>query len=439
MIISDRIRTWLAGAPQHMFAAYAIFFAFFTYFCMYAFRKPFSVAEFTDQAGIFLPFLGKTLAYKNVLIISQVFGYCLSKFYGIKFISEVSGRGRAVALIAFILIAEGALLLFAITPAPYNILVLFINGLPLGMVWGLVFSFLEGRRISEVLGAGLSASYIVASGAVKTVGQILLNNGVPEFWMPVLVGAIFFPVLLTCVYFLKQLPPPSAEDVALRTERRPMGRHERARFVKLFFPGLFFLTGLYMFLTAFRDFRDNFSKEIYKANGVEAAAVFTYPEIVISIVVLIALAFIMKIRNNEKALILIIVLMAAGSLLVGLSTIAYQAGLLNPVVWMTLIGTGLYIAYVPYGCILFDRMIAAIGFVGTAGFMIYVTDAFGYLGTVVVLLYKDLGGGDISILDFFISFSYTTAAICFLSFLAAGFYFHFKMIRGRETKPVPAV
>ena len=53
---------------------------------------------------------------------------------------------------------------------------MFMNGLFLGMIWGLVFSYMEGRRVSEVLGAVLCASFIVSSGAVKSVGVLLMQD-----------------------------------------------------------------------------------------------------------------------------------------------------------------------------------------------------------------------------------------------------------------------
>ena len=59
---------------------------------------------------------------------------------------------RAWSIIGFILFAHLALLLFWLVPQPWNIPFLFLNGLPLGMVWGLVFSFLEGRKTTELLG-----------------------------------------------------------------------------------------------------------------------------------------------------------------------------------------------------------------------------------------------------------------------------------------------
>jgi len=97
------------------------------------------------------------------------------------------------------------------------------------------------------------------------------------------------------------------------------------------------------------------------------------------------------------------------------------------------IGLGLYLRYVPYGCMLFDRMIAALGVVATAGFMIYVTDAFGYLGYIIVLLYKNFGEQDLSILDFFVTFSYVTAVLCTLSFGASLLYFSRKSRASSES------
>ena len=85
---------------------------------MYAFRKPFAAGSYEDVAA--LSIFGLTIGYKTTLIISQVIGYCTSKFLGIKLISELPAEKRAKALALFIAIAWGALLLFAIIPAPWK-------------------------------------------------------------------------------------------------------------------------------------------------------------------------------------------------------------------------------------------------------------------------------------------------------------------------------
>jgi hypothetical protein len=90
---------------------------------------------------------------------------------------------------------------------------------------------------------------------------------------------------------------------------------------------------------------------------------------------------------------------------------------------MILVGLGLYLGYVPYGCVLFDRTIAALGIVATAVFLIYVSDAVAYGGSVGVVLYKNLGQANISKLQFFRYFSYATSGICIVSLAISGAYF----------------
>lgn len=416
------VTRYLRGASVQVFSVYAIAAAFTTYFCMYAFRKPFTAATFDGVVDI--PGLG-AIDYKIFLIISQVIGYCASKFLGIKVVSEMSGKRRAVAIIGVIGAAEIALMLFAITPRPYNAIFLFLNGLPLGMVWGLVFGFLEGRRISEALGAGLSASYVLASGVVKSIGKWLMDDmGVSEQMMPLTVGLLFLPLLAVAVYGLKLLPPPTPEDEAARVRREPMNGAQRVHFTKSFFPGLFFLTFLYMFLTAYRSIRDDFGREIWDALGYgDQPAIFTLSEVPVALGVMVGLVFLMRIKDNRRALYVVHLMMAGGAALIGLATLGYQLGIVPPEAFMILVGLGAYLAYVPFGCVLFDRLIAAVGFVATAGFMIYVTDAFGYLGSVGIMLYKNFGAADLDWLSFFIKFSYATSILCTVCFLASAAYF----------------
>lgn len=418
-----RLTRWLDATHPAVFATFAIVAAFSTYFCMYAFRKPFAAAAYTDVPGVVLPG-GLSLDYKTVLVTSQVIGYALSKFAGIKVISEMTPGRRAITLLGFMAWAHGALLLFAIVPAPYNALAMFLNGLPLGMIWGLTFGFLEGRRTSEALGAGLSASYIVASGYVKSAGVWMLGLGVPIMWMPFVTGLLFWPALALGVWMLAALPPPSAEDEASRTRREPMDAAARTSFLKRFAPGLIPLTLLYVLLTAFRDFRDNFAAELWIGLGYEGdASVFATSENWVAFGVMLGLGALMAIKNNRVGLLAVHALMLSGTVIIGVTTALFQAGWLDGYWWMVSVGLGLYLAYVPYGCVLFDRLIAAVGVTATAAFMIYVTDAAGYFGSVAVMFYKDLGQADLPWLEFFTNFAWITSVVCTLLYaLSAGYF-----------------
>jgi len=421
MMIAKRLRGWLARASPGVFAGYAIFAAFSVYFCMYAFRKPFTVGVYEGEAT--LPLVG-VVSLKILYILAQTLGYCASKFAGIKIVSELPPARRAAGIVGAIACAELALLLFALVPAPYGALMLVLNGLPLGMVWGLVFGFLEGRRLSDLLGAGLSASYIVASGAVKSVGSWALAWGVDESWMPVFVGMLFAIPLLMAVGLLKQLPPPSAADEEARTRRLPMDADARRGFLTRYWVGLAPLVLLYFFLTAYRDFRDSFAREIWDALGYsEEPSIFATAELPIAFGVVLAVGLLFTIRGNRLALVAVYALMGAGAALIGVATLLFESGNLDPALWMVAVGLGLYLAYVPYGCILFDRMIAALGFMATAGFMIYVTDAVGYTGSVALVLYKNFAQPELSWLEFFVTYSYVTSALTAVCFAVSGLYF----------------
>ena len=87
---------------------------------------------------------------------------------------------RAAMILALIAVAHLVLLPYAIALYWLKPVFLFCNGLPLGMVFGCVFAFLEGRRVTEAMAASLCASFIMESGVVKAVGPILMQDyGVP--------------------------------------------------------------------------------------------------------------------------------------------------------------------------------------------------------------------------------------------------------------------
>lgn len=366
-------------------ALYAALITFLTYAVVYAFRKPFTAGTFEG-----MNFLG--INYKVCLVISQAIGYTLSKFYGIKFIAELKRFGRWKLILLLISIAWVALFFFAVIPAPYNIVFLLINGFPLGMIWGIIFSYVEGRRATDFIGAALAVSFIFSSGFVKFIAKyLMLNMGVSEFWSPFITGLVFIIPLLLLLFLLEKIPAPSASDIALKQERVPMTKENRKLLFSSFLPGLLTLIIIYVFLTIFRDLRDNFAADIWNELGfANQAAIFTKTEIPITLIVLVVIAAMVLIKNNFTAFITSHILIIAGFAITGISTWLFTLQLIHPGNWMMLVGLGLYTAYIPFNCLLFDRMIAAFQFRGNVGFLMYLSDSFGYLGSIMVLLGKEI-------------------------------------------------
>lgn len=412
------ITTWLKRTNPFSFALYASVVSFCLYTCIFALRKTFGVATYEG-----LTYWG--IDFKILMVTFQVIGYLISKFIGIKVVSELKSTYRTRGILIMVTTASVSWFFFAITPAPANLIFLFFNGLPLGMVWSLVFGYLEGRRSTEVLGASLSVSFIFSAGFAKTIGGLVMRDwGVSEFWMPFASAALFFGPLLVFLWLIDKLPPPSAEDEALRTKRQPMSGQERMNFVRTFGPGLVLLILSYAMLTVFREFRDNFSKEIWVSLGYgDKPEIFTQTETPVSIVVLVAIAALMVIKNNRQALIINHLMVIFGMVLTGISTLLFQQHLLSAPVWMTLVGMGLYFGYIQFNSIFFDRLLAAFTYAGTVAFLINLADSCGYVGSVGVLFYKNFGHANLSWLDFFISVGYVLSAAGTLLMAASLYYF----------------
>ena len=421
MLINLKLKARLENFSTLSFVIFGWLMAFVTYTGAYALRKPLAVATFEG-----LTYWG--VDFKILVITAQVIGYAISKFIGMRLVSGLDKKHRSVLILITTGIAGLSLLLFAITPAPYNIIWILINGLQLGMIWGIVFSYLEGRATTEILGAGLSTTQIFSSGFVKTVGKtLILDYGISEAWMPFFTGLIFSIPLVISVYFLNHLPEPSKYDVSLRSERKPMNKSDRKKLFSEFAFGLVMMITVYVFLSIFRDFRDNFSAEIFKDLGAGMdASIFTKTELPTFVIILLIIGLMFRIKNNYLAFQLNHALLFVGFLIMGVSTLLFQNQMISPFLWMTLIGLGLYMGYVPFQIMMLDRFMATFRCVGTVSFLMLLADGSGYVGSLGILLFKNFGLQEISYLKVLISSSYMIAILGGIFSLASFIYFYNK-------------
>ncbi len=414
--MSEKITRWLEKNNGLPLAFYAGIIAFLTYSCMYAFRRPITAGTFLEVEN----FAG--LHYKTAIVMIQLVGYVLSKFIGIKFVSELTPGKRALALIGLVGFAELTWLGFAVVPQPYNLIFPFLNGLPLGMIWGIVFSYLEGRRFTELMGLTLCVSFIFASAFVKDVARWLMSIGIDEFWMPFTTGLIFLIPLIFFTWLLNLVPPPDAADVEMKTERAPMNASDRKKFIQKFALGLMALVVVYILLSVYRDFRDSFMAELFNDLNLDKQA-FSSVELWVSISVLLLLLMIVFIKNNRWALQANQLAVLAGVLLMGISTLANMQQIISNYWWMFWTGFGAYLAYIPFNSILFDRLIAAFKTKGNTGFLIYVADSFGYLGSLFVMSYKNFAEPNLSWSVFFARLSLGFSVVGSVFIILAMIYF----------------
>lgn len=375
----------------------AVISAFVTYYCMYAFRKPFAVLKFEGA------WFGGEVALKSAVVVSQLVGYVAAKFLGTRVCSGLRREDTFKALVSCIGVALVSLALLGVLPSNWAFLAMILNGLSLGMVWGMVMRPLEGRGQSELLLAGLCCSFIIASGDVKSTGQWVLGSSwfastLPgEQWMPFVTALLYLGPFLVAAFVLGKVPSPTAEDVIRRSERPAMGREDRLKFVRDFIWILVPMAATYLMLTAFRDYRDNFQAELFEAVGVDLKKnkqAFSNSERIVAFATVALVSLAIMLRRHLLALRVTMVLMITGA---GLSVGAIflrKAGVIDGMMWMILSGVGTYLSYILVHCLLFERLVALTRSPGNSVFAMMLFDAIGYLGPIMIIPLSDLFLGE---------------------------------------------
>lgn len=429
------LRTAASNMPDWLFVLWAGGTALLSYSLVYALRKPFTAAEFDglQVAG---------MDYKIVVSIIQLIGYVCAKMLGIKFISELKPEGRLKFIIGSAALSELSLVAFGILSAPYNIFALFFNGLSLGCMWGVIFSFLEGRRTTDILASIMGVSMALSSGVAKSLGLYALNDlGVSEFWMPALVGAVAFPLLCFMGWMMTKFPAPTAADIAARTKRVTLDGRQRWQLFVKFMPLLIMLFGANLLLTVQRDIKEDFIVCIIDVSQVSSWA-FAHLDSIATLVLLGVFALLSAVGNHLRALCLILIMSA-----IGMGTIAFlgaEAGSLNmPVTaWLFLQTLCIDIAYLSFQTIFFERFIACFKVQGNVGFFIITIDFIGYLGTLCLLLFKEFQAPHIDWTSFYNGMSVYIGIACCLAFAGSIIYMinkvytvkGFKIVKGGAEK-----
>ena len=391
--------------------------ALLSYSLVYALRKPFTAASF-ENAEFF------DMDYKVVVTISQILGYVVSKFIGIKLISELQSEERFKFILTSVLLAEASLILFGLLSTPFNVAAMFLNGLSLGCMWGVIFSFIEGRRVTDILASLLGVSMVISSGTAKSVGLYVMNHlHVSEFWMPALIGAVALPLLLLLGWALNKLPEPNKEDIAMKSERETLNGKQRWELFKSYMPFLSMLFIANIAIVVLRDIKEDFLVNIIDVSAY-SPWLFAQIDSVVTLIILGIFGLMVLVKDNLKALSILFGLIIAGMIVMSVVSFGQQQLRLSPVIWLFIQSLCLYIAYLTFQTIFFDRFIACFKIRGNVGFFIVTTDFLGYTGTVLVLVLKEFCNPDIDWAVFYNQFAGYVGIFCCVTFVCSFVYLH---------------
>lgn len=389
--------------------------ALLSYSLVYALRKPFTAATFDG-----MDFFG--MDYKVATTIMQIFGYLISKFFAIKIVSELKRESRLKFMIFSVALAELALVFFGLLSHPFNVFALFFNGLALGCMWGVIFSFIEGRKVTDILASLLGVSMAVSSGMAKSLGLFVVNTlGVTEFWMPALIGGLAFPLLIFMGWALNKLPQPTDEDRALRSERVTLNGEQRRQLFKSYMPLLIMLFFANLFITILRDIKEDFLVNIIDVSTI-SSWLFAQVDGMVTLIILGIFAMMSLINSNYRVLLVLLAMVIGGSATISYLAFNYDTLQLPTLYWLFIQSLSLYMVYLSFQTLFFERFIACFKIKGNVGFFIATIDFIGYTGTVCVLLFKEFCSPDINWMEFYNQFSGWVGIIGVIAFIGSAVY-----------------
>lgn len=401
--------------------------ALLSYSLVYALRKPYTAASFEG-----LTFMGSD--YKVAVTTIQILGYVIAKFFGIKIISELKKENRFRFFVGSAILAELALVGFGLLEAPYNVAAMFVNGLSLGCMWGVIFSFIEGRKVTDILASLLGVSMVFSSGVAKSFGLFAMNEmQIDQFWMPAVIGGFALPLLVFMGYMLKRLPQPTAEDIALRNERVVLDGKGRVALFRKYAPILTLLFIGNFMLLVLRDIKEDFLVNILDMSN-QSSWLFARIDTIVTLIILGIFALFAFFRSNIRALLWLMTLVIAGCLTMTYVSFHYETLNLKPVIWLFIQSLSLYIAYLTFQTIFFDRFIACFRIKGNVGFFIALIDFIGYLGTVTLLSTKEFLNIELEWFALFNHIAGFVGATCSILFIVASILIHRKYMQGLKLK-----
>ena len=401
--------------------------ALLSYSLVYALRKPYTAASFEG-----LTFMGSD--YKVAVTTIQILGYVIAKFFGIKIISELKKENRFRFFVGSAILAELALVGFGLLEAPYNVAAMFVNGLSLGCMWGVIFSFIEGRKVTDILASLLGVSMVFSSGVAKSFGLFAMNEmQIDQFWMPAVIGGFSLPLLVFMGYMLKRLPQPTAEDIALRNERVVLDGKGRVALFRKYAPILTLLFIGNFMLLVLRDIKEDFLVNILDMSN-QSSWLFARIDTIVTLIILGIFALFAFFRSNIRALLWLMTLVIAGCLTMTYVSFHYETLNLKAVTWLFIQSLSLYIAYLTFQTIFFDRFIACFRIKGNVGFFIALIDFIGYLGTVTLLSTKEFLNIELEWFALFNHIAGFVGATCSILFIVASILIHRKYMQGLKLK-----
>ena len=165
-----------------------------------------------------------------------------------------------------------------------------------------------------------------------------------------------------------------------------------------------------------RDIKEDFLVVIIDMSN-QSSWLFAQIDSIVTLLILVMFALLTFCKNNMKALLILMSFVIVSCLVMTYVSLFHSILELSPITWLFIMSLSLYVAYLTFQTIFFDRFIACFKIKGNVGFFIAMIDFIGYTGTASILISKEIFKIET---DWFLLFNNMAAIIgCLCSFLFA--------------------
>ena len=354
-----------------------------------------------------------TIELKDWFSFAMTMGYFLGKFPSYALVPSIQREQRLYILCALFLIGavgvtgllplQAPAAVVAATSAASTLSLLawlqigaiFVGSLSASAIFGVEFTYAEGRQCSDVLLAALNCVVLFGSSICRALGSsiittLLIPQNLNPRWMPLLLVVLYAPITILALIGLDAVPDPTPTDTIARGRRTTMTPHEKTAFLYRHVLGLFPLVLGYAYMTGFRFLRDFYALEVYTEvlHREPAPKDYLLADWVGGILSVGCLLVLQTIHDNTSALVFLHGMFVGGGVIIGTGTYGFEHNMLSPESWIICVGIGVALSTTPFTGSLFDRIIASTRIKGTAVFLVFFADGVSYLGVLILLLYK---------------------------------------------------
>ena len=218
---------------------------------------------------------------------------------------------------------------------------------------------------------------------------------------------------------MTKFPCPTATDIAARSVRVTLNGQQRWKLFKQYMPLLLLLFAANLILTVQRDIKEDFIVCIIDVSTI-SSWLFAKLDAIATLVLLGTFALLAFCGNHLKVLCILLGLSTASmGILALLGTEQIQV---STALWLFLQTLCIDIAYLGFQTIFFERFIACFKVKGNVGFFIITIDFIGYVGTLALLLFKELKASDMDWAVFYNEMSVFVGVTCCIAFVVSIIY-----------------